>query len=54
MSDRTTYHQRNREIRSNKEEEYYKNNKEILREQVRNKYKDLSDEEKNIEKIWKK
>ena len=51
MSDRTTYYQRNREIILNRAKE--KN--EVLREQVRNKYRELSEEEKkNKNKIWKK
>ena len=44
MSDRTTYYQRNREIILNRAKE--KN--EVLREQVRNKYRELSEEEKKI------
>ena len=59
MSEETTYYKRNRETRLNREtilnraKEYYKNNKEVLREQARNKYRELSKEEKN-RKIWKK
>ena len=44
MSDRTTYYERNREIILNRAKE--KN--EVLREQVRNKYRELSEEEKKI------
>ena len=32
MSDKTTYYQRNRKRILNRAKEYYKNNKEILRE----------------------
>ena len=52
MSEETTYYKRNRETRLNREtilnraKEYYKNNKEVLREQARNKYRELSKEEK--------
>ena len=39
----------------NKAKDYYKNNKEILREEVRHKYRNLSEEEKNKKKIiWEK
>ena len=41
-----TYYQKNRNIILNKVKDYYKNNKERLREQARNKYRSLS-EEKN-------
>ena len=34
----------------NRTKEYYKNNKEALREKARNKYRELSDEEKNIKR----
>ena len=59
MSEETTYYKRNWETRLNRKtilnraKEYYKNNKEVLREQARNKYRELSKEEKN-RKIWKK
>ena len=39
----------------NRAKDYYKNNKERLREQTRDKYRNLSEEEKNKKKrIWKK
>ena len=41
----TTYHQRNREVMLNRANEYYKNNKEVLRERVKNKYRELCEEE---------
>ena len=41
-----TYYQKTRNIILNKVKDYYKNNKERLREQARNKYRSLS-EEKN-------
>ena len=46
VDDRTTYYQRNRERMLNRAKEYYENNKERLREQTRNKYRELSNEEK--------
>ena len=46
MSENTdlTYHQRNRDVMLNKAKDYYKNNK------VRDKYRNLSEEEKNLKK----
>ena len=39
----------------NKAKDYYKNNKDMLREEVRYKYRNLSEEEKNKKKIiWEK
>ena len=37
----------------NRAKEYFENDKERLREQVRDKYRNLSEEEKK-ERIWKK
>ena len=52
-----TYYQRNREIILNRAKDYYENDKKRLRGQARNKYRNLSEEEKikeyqkkNIEK----
>ena len=45
MSD-TTYYQRNRETILKRAKEYYENDKERLREQARNTYRELSEEEK--------
>ena len=42
----TTYYQTNKDIILNRAKEYHKNDKEILREQARDKYRNLSDEEK--------
>ena len=39
----------------NRAKEYLENNKEVLREKARNKYRELQDEEKKYkERIWKK
>ena len=46
--DSTTYYQRNREIMPNRAKDYYENDKERLREQARNKYRNLIKE--NMEK----
>ena len=41
--DNTTYYQRNRETMLNRVKDYYENDKERLRAQARNKYKNLSE-----------
>ena len=46
MSEKT-YYQRNTEVILNRAKYYYENNKERLREQARDKYRKLSEEEKN-------
>ena len=43
----TTYHQGKRETILNRAMEYYENDKERLRGPARNKYRELSEEEKN-------
>ena len=48
--DNTTYYQRNREIMLNKAKRYYETDKERLREQARNNYRNLSEEDKNKKK----
>ena len=48
MSESTdlNYYQRNRDAILNRTKEYYKNDKERLRVQARDKYRNLSEEEK--------
>ena len=41
-----TYYQRNREIMLNRAKDYYECDKERLREEARNKYRNLSEEDK--------
>ena len=41
------YYQRNRDVILNREKYYYGNDKETLRKQARDKYRDLYGEEKN-------
>ena len=41
----TTYYQRSKEVILNRAKEYYENNKERLRKQARNKYRELSVED---------
>ena len=43
---KTTYYQRNRDAKLNRAKGYYKNDKERLRDNARDKYRNLSDEEK--------
>ena len=50
ISEGTTYYQRNREVILNRERDYYENNKKVLREKAKNKYRKLSEEEKNIKR----
>ena len=47
MSEAACY-QKNKEVMLNRSKEYYQNNKEVLREKTRNKYIELSDEQKII------
>ena len=45
---------KNGEIILNIAKDYFKNNKEVLREQAKNKYRKLSEEEKNIkDRLWR-
>ena len=47
-----TYYQKSRNVILNKAKDYYKNNKERLKEQARDKYRCLSEEEKNIKREY--
>ena len=48
-----TYYQRNQDVILNRAKDYYENDKERLRGQARDKYRGLSEEEKNKRKrIW--
>ena len=42
-----TYYQINRDVILNRSKNYYENNKERLRRQARDKYRNLSEEENN-------
>ena len=46
-----TYYQRYKEILFKKAKQYYENNKERLKEQAGNTYRDLSNKEKNKKRI---
>ena len=43
----TTYYQRNRDVILRRAKDYSENDKEILKEQSRDKYRNLSEEKKN-------
>ena len=49
-----TYYQRNREVMLNRTNKYYENNKEVLRERAKKKYRELSNEEKNIKREYER
>ena len=49
-----TYCQKNRDLILNKAKDYYKNNKERLKEQARDKCRNLSEEEKNKKREYGK
>ena len=44
----TKYFERNKELMLNRAKKWYQNNKEVLREKERNKYRRLSNEQKNV------
>ena len=45
-----TYYQRNRDVILNRVKDYHENEKERLKEQARDKYRNLSEEDKNKKK----
>ena len=49
-----TNYQRNRYVILNRAKDYYENDKKRLREQVRDKYRNLSEEEKNKKREYGK
>ena len=48
----TTYNQRYRQVILNRSNKYYENKKEVLREKPKNKYRELSEEEKIIKREY--
>ena len=52
--DNTTYDQRNKEIMLNRAKDYYINDKEILKEQAKSKYRNLSEEDKKKKRKYGK
>ena len=49
---KTTYYQKNRDVLLSKSKEYYRNNRELIREGTNNKYKLLSEDEKEIRREY--
>ena len=49
-----THYQRNRDVILNRAKDYYKNDQERLRVQARDKYRSLSEEDKNKKKEYGK
>ena len=49
-----TYYQKNRDVILNRAKYYYENDKEKLRGQARDKYRNLSEEEKNKKREYGK
>ena len=49
-----TYYQRNRDVILNRAKDYYENDKERWRVQARDKYRNLSKEEKNLKREYGK
>ena len=47
-----TYYQRNRDVKLNRAKKYYENNKERLREQAKDKYRNLSGKGKKKKRLW--
>ena len=47
----TTYYKRNRDVILNRADKYCENNKEVLREEAKKKYRELSEEGKNIKRF---
>ena len=49
-----TYYQRNKDVILNRAKDYYETDKDRLRKQARDIYRNLSEEDKNKNRIWKK
>ena len=52
MSEETTYYQRNREAILHRAKQYHNDHNEVLKERERNKYRELSEEEKNTKREY--
>ena len=48
----TTYFKKNIETKVNRAKDYYENNKEVLREKAKNKYRELPEEKKNTKREY--
>ena len=54
MSEETNFYQRSKEEILDRAKNCYENNKDLLWEKGRKKYKELFEEKKNIKRTWKK
>ena len=45
-----TYYERNRDVILNRAKDYYEHNKELLRERAKSKYRELSENEKDVKR----
>ena len=50
MMSEATYYKRNRDVILNRANDYYENNKNVLRGKAKHKYRELSEEERNIKR----
>ena len=48
----TTYYERNRDVILNRPKDFYKNNKELLRERAKNKSRELPEKEKDVKRLY--
>ena len=48
----TTYYKKNRETILNRAKDCYENNKDVLKEKAKNKYRELSEEKKYIKREY--
>ena len=53
-SSKGTYYQRNWDVKLNRAKKYYKNNKKVLKDRAKDKYRDISDEEKKYKERMRK
>ena len=51
---RATYYDRNTDVILNRAKDYYENNKELLRESARNKYRKLSENENDVKRLYQR
>ena len=51
---RATYYERNRDVILNRAKDSYGNNTELLRERAKNKYRELSENEKDVKRLYQR
>ena len=49
-----TYYERNRDVILNRAKDYYQNNKELLREGTKKKYRELPENEKDVKRQYQR